>query len=233
MARSYHDQLTELFDEWRVGRSGFSEDGIVNYAAYQSAGLKILYLLKETNVEDGDGIDLVDFLRGDVIKRKATWNNVARWTKGILFGRPLPWRDLEHIEPEKLGLLAQIAVLNVKKSSGGHTASWKEVKAAAVADTDYVKRQVELIDPDLIISCGSVVTSFVNEQLVDSDWTRTTFNGIKCNHALGKPHIAYLHPNARVWDEVLYYGLINAVRELISEGVIKSIGKQPGVKHSL
>lgn len=216
----YLTQKEKLFKEWKKGRDGFSNDGIVDFNKYLKAKYKILFLLKETNSKTGDGIDLIKFIRNGA-NRTYTWDNIARWSKMILYNAPLEWKNYLDIKDEKQDVLSQIAVINIKKDSGTHTADNKKLRNVAKKDLGNIIRQIELTNPDLIISCGSVVFNFVNEYIADKEWSYTAKNGTKCTKVLGKININYLHPNCRAWDNILLFGLSSVFDEIEEEFELK------------
>lgn len=70
----------EIFDKLRKIDPSIVEDGIVSEEEYLDSNYKILYIMKEVN--GGSGWNLKDFLyKGG---RSSTWDNVARWTEGLL-----------------------------------------------------------------------------------------------------------------------------------------------------
>jgi len=78
----------KLFDEWQEklgynleNKKIFVRDGLVDEKSYFKAPVKILYLLKEVNGGDRDW-DLREYIENG--GRAATWDNITRWTKGIL-----------------------------------------------------------------------------------------------------------------------------------------------------
>jgi len=75
--------------------------------------------------------------------------------------------------------------------------------------------------PDIII-CGGSSTSNTFNKLVDipnkDDW-KQTFRGIwYYEYDSGRFFISYSHPEARIQDSLLYYGLIDAIKELKTTG---------------
>ena len=83
-----------LFDEWKAENPDIITDGVVNEDEYTRVPFKILYLLKEAN--GGRGWDLCDFISNG--GRPQTWDNITRWTKGILnINKEIPWKELKDI----------------------------------------------------------------------------------------------------------------------------------------
>ena len=81
-----NERENALFEEWEhnLGQQGesFVRDGAVCGETYQSTTPRLLFLLKEVNDPEGGNWDLREFLREG--GQGPTWNNVTRWTRGIL-----------------------------------------------------------------------------------------------------------------------------------------------------
>lgn len=206
-------QQNKLFDEWKKDRSQFVSDGIVDEESYLSSKIKILYLLKEVN--GGNNWDLCEFIRNGA--RSQTWNNISRWTKGILnLDSDIPWNELETItQDDRKELLKPICVVNVKKSSGGNTSKRNELYQAAYEDRKYIMKQIYIYDPDIIICCGTSDIYFYTIWQYEPDW-KCTKRGIWYVEQNNKIVVSYSHPEARVKDSLLYYGLIDAIKEIYS-----------------
>lgn len=215
----------ELFARWREGLPSFVTDGAVDSDAYAKSSLKILLLLKEVNDKDGGGWCLRDFLRRSG-GRYQTWDNVTRWVSAI---RSLPgeltWDELQVITEEKrCEVLRSIAAVNLKKVPGGTTtdinAFWKFVQQYA----EFAREQFELYQADIVICCGSLVTDAFKALIkIDSYGTwRSTSRGVEYLEYLpNKFVIAFSHPEARVADNLLHYGLLDTVRELFKTRAIE------------
>jgi len=202
-----------LFDEWRRQRPDLVADGVVDERTWLESQPRILFVLKEANNFSGD---LREFLReGD---RPQTWDSVARWVKGM---RRLPdtisWSELSDIEGQRPAILRSIAVMNVKKSSGGHTSQGKELRHAARQDSELLQRQFSLYDADITICCGSDAWECFRQFVyppTQGKWP-TTSRGIPFTEiAPGRHVFAYVHPEARTWKELVCFGLLDAVREI-------------------
>jgi hypothetical protein len=113
--------------------------------------------------------------------------------------------------------LASIAAVNLKKSHGGHTTDALPLSSAAAEGARLINHQLALHEPDLIVCCGSD-TSYIFHGLVDLGseprW-KTTRRGIWYHEFLERRFVvSFAHPEARVADCLLYYGLVDAVREI-------------------
>lgn len=211
-----------LFSEWREKRTGFVADGVVDEQVYLSSSPKLLFILKEVNDRDGGEWDLREFLRKG--GRPQTWNNITRWVEGIRsLSIDLPWSGLEQVDEERrCNALCSIAAINLKKSPGGHTTDVEALATIATDNKVFLNRQFSLYAPDIVICCG-YSTSDVIHWLVDfdkePDW-KTTRRGVQYHEFMpGKYIIRYAHPEARVADNLLYYDLVDAVREILKKSI--------------
>ncbi|WP_409968017.1 hypothetical protein RFF05_15965 [Bengtsoniella intestinalis] len=203
------DAESNIFDIWRKRYPAIVTDGVVNEAEYEN----IVFVLKEVN--GGEDWDLCDFLsRGG---RPATWNNIARWTYGILnIDKEIPWPELASVDLDKRKqLLKKICAMNVKKVSGKAVANSEEVNTFAHENKDLLHRQMEIYKPRIIICCGIGSDLFV-ALLKEADW-KMTDRGIWYLDDSETILVDYFHPQTRVKHYFLYYGLIDAIKEILAK----------------
>lgn len=207
-----------LFAEWsREGRIvNFAKDGVVSERLYKASAAKLLFVLKETN-NTKPAFDLREFLSQG--GHEPTWGNVARWITGIRnLQTDITWKNIEVLTPEqRMQAFSSVAAINMKKLPGGHTTDAKLFRKTVARDKDFIRRQIDLYDADLVILCGSVVAQGF-EVVYDPDiagrW-QTTSRGIPfIEYRPGKFAVSYAHPEARVQNCLLFYGLVDAVREI-------------------
>lgn len=210
----------EFLDEWAKELPGFIKDGVVNPQEYFSAKYKILFLLKEVN--GGKDWDLRDYLMEG--GRKQTWNNGSRWVEGILnLDKEIPWQDINEVDEEyRRKWLNKIAAVNVKKVSGGHTSDMKEIYRFARENAERLCRQINMYEPDIVI-CGGTEGCYFDEitEYDDPKWEMTSKGIWYVVEPSKRIVISYSHPEARVKDCLLYYGLIDAVREIVAKENMK------------
>ena len=205
-----------LFSKWQQNRPGFVFDGLVCEEDYSNSLLKIAIILKEVN-SDESGWDLRKYLyeKG----RRATWGNVTRWVYGIRnLDRDIPWSELDPLcnHDSIVTILRSICAINLKKSGGSHTANHSSLKSVAYEDRDYIKEQFAIYSPDLTI-CGGTVTAGLFKDVSGHSkfkWKHTTRGIGYYEWAPKKYVISYSHPEARIQESLLVYGLIDAVKEL-------------------
>ena len=149
----------------------FNTDGIVDYERWAAlpGGKHIVVLLKETNALSGS---LVDFLsHGGSKTYYRTWNNVARWINMVLNGTYWEFVPKSALDD----MVRNIAVINLKKCSGSAHASAKAVRQAARQDADRLKRQIQLYEPDIILTGGwGPVSNILHDEILadDAEWVK-------------------------------------------------------------
>lgn len=210
-------QEEKIFREWSQVRKSFCPDGVIDEQTYLESNPKLLFLMKEVNGKKGESLDLKEFIRNGA--RTQTWDNIARWVYGIRhLDREIEWSELEKINsPEKrVANLRSICVINLKKSSGANVTDNNDLYNIANEDKAFFTRQFDLYEPDLIIACGSAVTNtFLGIMGIDDPKWLQTIRGIWYFRLNDKTtFISYSHPEARIQDSLLYYGLIDAVKEI-------------------
>jgi hypothetical protein len=207
-----------ILNDWAEECPGLIRDGMVNPKQYVNSKIKILYLLKEVN--GGSDWDLREFLRDG--GRKQTWNNIARWTEGInSIPDEIPWNKLENItDEERKEILQQICVVNVKKTAGSYTADEKLIRQAAGKDAAYLRRQIELYAPDMIICCGTEWTYWHEIMKMEPDWKQSSRGIWYFIENTNRVVISYSHPEARTKDCLLYYGLVDCIKEIMKDNFL-------------
>lgn len=218
------DQENEIFDRWRKTfdnnlRKSFVTDGAVDQEAYSQSKLKILFLLKEVNDQNGGGWCLREFLAEG--GRSQTWDTVTRWLRAMRnLSDEITWDDLKEVkEDQRRRELQSIAAMNLKKIPGGHTTNPGLWRQAVECDQEYIWQQFALYKADLVICCGSMVASaydfIIGKQRGNApQWQRTSRGVDYHEYERGKFVIAYSHPEARVAPNLIHFGLVDAVRSI-------------------
>jgi len=204
-----------LFNEWRPSRPGFVADGAADDEAFASSSKRILFILKEVNDLDGGGWDLRQYMREG--GRSFTWDNITRWVYGIRqLPRDMQWDEVEVVDHQRrVRILQSIAAINIKKSPGTHTSDPGQLAMIAAQDREFLNRQVFIYEADLIICCGVSDTFHWLVSFGTPPKWRSTSRGIEYHEFKpGKFVVSYHHPQARVAACILYYGLLDAVREI-------------------
>jgi len=149
-----HKDLDNLFKRWRdtyEEGARFAPDGIISPDDYSRARLKILFVLKETNDYGGD---LREWCQRPGRPKGQTWCNLARWASGLLNGFPA-YEEVDHIKRgEVRAVLRSVAVLNLKKLTGGSSTDMDALHEAACRDQRFIREEVSIINPDVLVCCG-------------------------------------------------------------------------------
>ena len=164
-------------------------------------------------------MDIIEHIRSDV--HAPTFDNLARWVTGI---RNLPknvlWSEVKNINADaRISVLNYVVLFNLKKTPGGRATNEKELAEHALQHSDLLKVQFSFYDPDIVICCGNATSRLFNKILFPNNipWPNTT-GGIPFREFLLKKYvIAYNHPQAIVNKEQQYYGIVNAVKEILNK----------------
>lgn len=160
---SIEEREDELFERWRIENNitgSFDTDGVINPEVWKGTKPKILFVLKETNALNGD---LRTFLKeGGSPTYYRTWNNIARWTNVILNKENLDYVSNE----ERQDLLQNICAINLKKESGGSASNENEIREAAKRDKVFIRKQIDLYEPDVVVACGFELVAIALRDIV-------------------------------------------------------------------
>jgi len=149
--------MTDLWERWEahydaLGITGRPcRDGIVDERVFAEQTQRVLFVMKDTN--QADGIDLCKFLREG--PRYQMWHTTARWAAGILDGFP-PFEKVDDWSVMNEAL-SKVAVINLKKTTGGPAADLAVVSAYAHQDRNLLVEQIDSISPTIIMACGTII----------------------------------------------------------------------------
>lgn len=197
-----------LFSRWKTeqGYPYFISDGIFDEDNWNAQRRKILFVLKEANWENGN-TDLCTFLLSEKSPTYwKTWNNIARWTKALLEGGDYPHKVSN---ADKSYWLRKTAAINLKKVGGDAVAETETIQEYAKKDKVYLKEQIELYNPDIIICCGrgkgknaDVLHDIVFDPATVSEWqepltaTKYTYFFVRIGEKC-VPVVSFFHPQMR------------------------------------
>lgn len=218
---SIREKENQIFNKYN--KAEYSEivlDGMVCENEYKDAPVQLEFILKEVN---GKGVgDLRDFLLNG--GREQTWSNVARWVVGIFsIENEAEWKSVYNISKaeeteQRKKILSKIIAVNCKKTPGRTTTNKIEVKNFIKSNESILIEQLNLYNPDYIILCNTRM--YYDILYPNLNW-KTTKRGISYarqdrisesdNHSIV---IDFVHPEARIRDNFLYYMLIDAIREI-------------------
>lgn len=214
----------QLFEQWRRERcyDYFVKDGLFCEDEWNKQDIKILYVLKEANYEESD-VDLCDYLLSEVSSGYwKTWNNITRWTQAIRYGGEYP-RNIS--KSDKTRCLNTISMLNIKKVGGDAKADDEEIRQYGERDAKFIKCQIELYQPDIIICCGrgngknaDILYNYVFTNKTEWQKTINGYNYFLCTLNTDKeiPVVSFRHPQIR-GGHVIFEKYYNDMLELSFE----------------
>lgn len=210
------EKENELFERWesqcrKHGENRFVKDGAADLDRFEKAPLKLVFVLKEAYADES--FDLREYLREPNL-----YPTMVRWIEGILALPDLkPWSELDGSlsKVRRDQAVRQIVFMNVKKKGGGPSANWKEIRSAMKRDSDFIREQLAMYKPDVVILCGSDIGDGLEDlySISDDAWARTDRGIWHCTVG-GVLHVLYRHPAARDPAHMKHYGLIDALHEL-------------------
>jgi hypothetical protein len=184
-------EMNELFSEWKKEvlstSNHFVEDGIISQEHWNNADKKILLVLKETNDYEGNIVSLINKAINDNPKSKVwdrpTFHNAGRWVYGLLNTEKdvAPYKNAQR---ERKSALLSCALINVKKTTGGSRAK-KSVEQHAKKYSHFIKRQIDIIQPDIIILGGTykMIKDHVLPKMNKVDFRVHKYNNAICINA--------------------------------------------------
>jgi hypothetical protein len=155
--------ILDEFEQRPQPESGIIRDGIIDYSRWQKAKKRILFIVKEGYTPDPEGKpdglstkgwDLCKDLRESPGFYGNTWREAAYWSHGIMHSKDGIFPQLSKLNTDEvLDTFRSTAVMNVKKTPGGKTSNWDELAEYVLKHRDLLKKQIDLIAPEVII-CG-------------------------------------------------------------------------------
>ena len=173
----------------------FFFDGLNNFDAYSNAPLKVLFLLKEVNINHGEPEPIEkwwDEKYSDKFGLFAT--RLADWTLIL-------WEELKNYvatgnpESERLKALRSIAIVNVKKIPGGSSSSKNEIVYHANKYADNIREEIAILNPDIVMLCANWYA--VRDTIFkDIEW-KVIFEGYEISISNSPSIIYFNHPAIR------------------------------------
>jgi hypothetical protein len=206
----YEKESKKLLNKWKQldhhKNKGFVSDGIVDFDEWEKADQKILVVLKEA-YGDKKQWKLTDLIGDDdreKIKNYPHYKMLSKWLY-VLHNTThdkLP-ESIEDIDPDLAdSYLLSCAVINIKKSSGKSTSNNNEIYDYAVQDKDFLKKQIDLINPQIVL-CGYTASSLLSGVYDLDDYNQYYFSDY-CISFEGRTFIDFWHPSMKNGREEYY-----------------------------
>ena len=219
----YNEQAAALFDEWEEKLKNdihVGVDGAVDPVSYYASKPRIMFVLKEMYASPWERQNLCQFLLEDA-DRGTTWNNVYRWRQAIkaihdgvaptdIQFDNIGWIGKNH----RLEALKDIAAINLKKEPGYASAHWATIMGHAEHFADLLRRQIKLLDPDVILACGVWLHKIDGLQDLKADEAAHNYTP-KLFHFEGRDRLILWteHPQARKNAKKMFDDLVNSCSE--------------------
>ncbi|MEY2343500.1 hypothetical protein I3679_000965 [Proteus mirabilis] len=116
-----------------------------------------MFVLKETNEAKQNIVNAIN--RAIEVKASGWWRGkvlrrVGRWAYGLQkYDGAVP--SLRDAKLNEKNAVKNIAYINIRKTSGSARTDQKSFDAHAKEFAPFVRRQIELINPDIVVLCGT------------------------------------------------------------------------------
>lgn len=180
-------------------------DGPIVAARYERANPRILWVLREHHGPNGwdyreklaTDQSLFSWYKG----WKKTFGLVAKVSHGLLHGC-IPYGDWANDASKLTEWLRDIAIVNFNKEGGDTRVDWDRFKASAGKYSGIVAKQIEYLDPQIVICAGTygIVLNATCPQLPASE--RSLVSSKVFN---GRVYLRAYHPNQRKLTHRAYY----------------------------
>lgn len=190
MGNNYNQRLDELFCRWMGSLSEeeqllFCKDGLLIKSdrplefvdeQWGKARRRVLFLLKDKNIPDGDDIRLwlIDERNGKNNRKLAGGNvgrtgflpNLARLLYGLLVTEKDMRMGFEEVKKSRMGEVRTIwntepfGFVESKKLAGYSSVSSKMVTDAMERDEAFLKEEIDILRPNIIVCCDADDSQF-------------------------------------------------------------------------
>jgi hypothetical protein len=194
----------ELFSRWKKvkpeydnrseGRR-FSLDGIQNFDAWKQSTPKILFLLKENRAAEEDWEPCWG------INRDANpfSLNITRWRQLLIDSYQKKLKEPSYLKHELPDSVNDIAIIELKKvNEGKGSSNYNDIRNYVRNDRDFIKEQIELINPDIIFCCST--GDFYSDDIYgDEPWDRELIKDSRCGCYKHRNRLVidFFHPSTR------------------------------------
>ena len=235
-------EYESLLDNWVCGNrvenastDFFFKDGVICPDVWFNQEIRPLFLLKEAYKEESTtDFDMRRWMNGTY---KTPFNQVnfivfkkiLQWTSTVFYNKE-PSETISDLRKQYKwdnDLFKKIAFINIKKYDGKNFSDEKDLFAHVKAHKVQLQKQIELVDPTIVVCCGTIRFFFaIFEKLVEIKKMENKNNRIYELELHG--HSIYLidffHPASYRETEIFYCNEIkNAIADIpkCSDGVIE------------
>ncbi len=164
-----------LFTKKTIEMKNEIKDGIVCSSRYNNAKYKVLWVLKEGNVDEADKNserDICNEFLNDQHKKDAraipTFRKIIYSTYGIL-NPDISWLNIPVANKEAYEVIKEIAYVNINKSPGGSVSNENVIRQKYQKKKNNLLKQIKDINPQIAIF-GGTEQFFPEEDLKSIGW---------------------------------------------------------------
>ena len=151
------------------------------------------------------------------LERMVHGGRFGKWSYGVFHSTVDSIVGYKNLDKKQANdFLRKIAVLNIKKSGGKHSSVYEEISTYAEVDAEEIIREIELIDPDVVI-CGATFGD-INSISGHSVKKGSNENWFYYSNAIGgkeRLFIDYFHPANRYPALLNYYGIVGIYQQAL------------------
>ena len=163
-------QLDKLCQEY-FGTTPYVADGIFYGSAdsrWVTANPHVLFMMKQPNSNDLLGEDYREYGL-DTMLGNQNWEQLLARLYGIVHTTADGYPTFEEATRRK-NLISTFttqpfAIININKQEGSGTTDTQSLKVYARTHANFIRRQIDLLHPNIIVCCGSGVFDAVNEAM--------------------------------------------------------------------
>ena len=152
MSKTKTERLNELFTEWKRNieeADRMCRDGIVCEKRYEKTDPQLLFVTKEPNLAVGPGFDFREWWSSEPVQYGFS-KRLCEWSYGVQNRFP-PLSEFDQDKSNESAAIRSISFMNLKKVGGSGSADPEVIRSYADRDKELLRRQIEIIDPDVIV----------------------------------------------------------------------------------
>ena len=198
MTNNYSQEIENLFAQWqaqqvkepyeeykdygeeKIAKDSFTYDGVIDLPEYVKQDTKYLFISKESNIENNEAkppyrSDGDNFWLRDVCFQKQEPSIFSN--RLAMFANAIYSLDFESVN-KCHDVLNKVAFMNLNKRGGlsesrretipGSESRRETIPGYTKKYAGYIKREIDMIEPDIIICCGSGLKHLLEEIGVSS-----------------------------------------------------------------
>lgn len=167
---SENTKTTKKAEKRGISKNSFCRDGAIDKECWEKEDSKkrILYILREANGSNATSVEKDGILVGEYKKDKSFWAQTEiKKHKNDLSHLPILLKKLLNVcsivnekkkwdfSTENYEPMNKTAFMNINKMGGYSSVNWPMLIAYAEEYRDFIKQEIEILNPDVIVCCGT------------------------------------------------------------------------------